>query len=336
MRYALGALKNVGAKAMETAVEARGNGYGALPDFAARVDPKLLNKRQLESLIGAGCFDAVEPNRAGVFLLAEAILGTAQAAADARTSAQSALFGEHNDRGMAMIVPNASWTMAEAMAQEKEAFGFYFSGHPVEAWRPVLDANGVRTFAEVSAMPAPAGGGRLPCAMAGLIEEAKWRTPQKGSGNRYLLLTLSDRSGQYIASCFEESCQERLEIAAKDGVAIMVQTELQWREGEDTPRVTVRGFTPLAEMAKRTRGRLVVSVADAGEAAALAGLVAEAKGRGRGELVAGVVTAAGEARIVLGRDYLFDAELHAALVSAFGVDRAVSEAVEPVRLALVG
>ncbi len=336
VRYALGALKNVGAKAMETAVEARGNGYGAIADFSARVDPKLLNKRQLESLIGAGCFDAIEPNRAGVFLLAEAILGTAQAAADARTSAQSALFGEHNDRGLAMIVPNASWTMAEAMAQEKEAFGFYFSGHPVEAWRPVLDANGVKTFAEVSAMAAPTGGGRLPCAMAGLIEEAKWRTPQKGSGNRYLLVTLSDRSGQYIASCFDEACQERLEIAARDGVAIMLQTELQWREGEDTPRVTVRGFTPLAEMARRTRGRLAVSVTDSGGAATLADLVTEAKGRGRGELVAVVATAAGSARLLLGRDYLFDAELQAQLTSVFGIEGAVSEAVEPVRLALVG
>ena len=74
-------------------------------------------------------------------------------------------------------------------------------------------------------MEAPAGGGRQACAMAGLIEEVKWRTPQSGKGNRYLLVTLSDTTGQYVASCFDEDAQMRLETAARDGVAILVQTE---------------------------------------------------------------------------------------------------------------
>ncbi|KAB7646152.1 DNA polymerase III subunit alpha [Polymorphobacter fuscus] len=341
VRYALAALKNVGEKAMEVVVAGRGAGYSGLPAFSKSVDPRLLNKRQLESLIAAGCFDGIAANRAGVHLLAEAILGTAQSAQAARESAQTALFGEAtgfvDDGGLAMLVPaSASWTLAETMAQEKEAFGFYFSGHPVEAWRPVLDANGALSFAEVAALPAPAGGGRRGVVMAGLIEEVRWRTPQTGRGNRYLLVTLSDRSGQYVASCFEEDTQARIEAIGGEAAAVLVQAELQWREGEDVPRITMRGITMLAEMAKRTRSRLVVALESADDAAQLAALVAAVRGKGRGELVATVPTAAGVARVRLGGDYLVDVETLSRLSRAFGAERVVSQALDPPRLALVG
>ncbi len=337
VRYALAALKNVGEKAMEAVVAGRGAGYAALPDFSKRVDPRLLNKRQLESLIAAGCFDAIAPNRAGVHLLAEAILGTAQAAAEARESAQAALFGESTDQGLAMLVPNATWTLAETMAQEKEAFGFYFSGHPVEAWRSVLDAQGALSFAEVAALPAPAGGGKKGVVMAGLIEEVRWRTPQNGGASRrYQLISLSDRSGQYVASCFDEDTQARIEAIAGQTPSVLIQAELLWREGEEVPRVTVRGLTPLADMAKRARGRLVVTLADPAEAGQLAELVAPARGKGRGELVGLVATPVGAARVTLGRDYLLDAELMAVVARAFGAERVASEAIDPPRLALVG
>jgi DNA polymerase-3 subunit alpha len=341
VRYALAALKNVGEKAMEVVVANRGAGYAALPAFSRTVDPKLLNKRQLESLIAAGCFDAIEPNRAGIYLLAEAILGTAQAAAAARESAQTALFGESTDQGLAMLVPaSASWTMAETMSQEKDAFGFYFSGHPVEAWRPVLDAQGALSFAEVAALPAPSGGGKKGVVMAGLIEEVRWRTPQAGGsgrgGNRYMLVTLSDRSGQYVASCFEEDTQTRLEAIAKESPSVLVQAELMWRDGEEVPRVTMKGVTLLAEMARRARGRLVVTLTDVADVDQLATLVADAKGKGRGELVAAVPTSAGLARLWLGRDYLLDAETMARVAKTFGADRVLAEALDPPRLALVG
>jgi DNA polymerase-3 subunit alpha len=341
VRYALAALKNVGEKAMEAVVASRGEGYRSLSAFAKHVDPKLLNKRQLESLIAAGCFDAIEPNRAGVYLLAEALLGTAQAAAAARESAQAALFGDAtgfvDEGGLAMLVPaSASWTLAETMQQEKDAFGFYFSGHPVEAWRPVLDAQGALSFAEVAELPAPSGGGRKGVVMAGLIEEVRWRTPQTGKGSRYMLVTLSDRSGQYVASCFEEDTQARLEAVGKDAPSVLVQAELMWREGEDVPRVTMKGFTLLSDMAKRARGRLVVALGDVGDVETLAALVAGAKGKGRGELVASVATAAGVARVWIGRDYLLDAETMAQVARAFGADRVMAEALDPPRLALVG
>ncbi len=100
VRYALGALKGVGEKAMEALVaEREANGpYKSLDDFAERIDPKLLNRRQLESLAAAGAFDALNPDRAAVYDATETILAHAAAAHDQRTSGQHGLFGEEGVR----------------------------------------------------------------------------------------------------------------------------------------------------------------------------------------------------------------------------------------------
>jgi DNA polymerase III subunit alpha len=344
VRYGLAALKGVGERAMADVVTSRGAGFASLAEFARRVDPRLLNKRQLESLIAAGCFDAIEPSRAGVYLLAEALLGTANAAAAARESAQAALFGEATgveDRGLAMLVPpGLAWSLAETMAKEKDAYGFYFSGHPAEAWRAVLDAEGAKTFAEAMASSPPTafdrnGNARTGVVMAGLIEEARWRQPQNGR-SRYLTLKLSDRSGQFEASCFDEATQARLERFAGESPAVLLQAELNWRQGEDAPRVRVNGATPLAELAARSRGRLVVTLADAGEVTLLAEAVAGAAGKGRGELIVLVPAAGGLARVALGRHWLLDAEVQARLARALGAERIVAEAYAGPRLVMAG
>ena len=340
VRYALAGLKGVGLKAMEAlAAERDGKGpFKDLADFARRVDPRGLNKRQLESLIAAGGFDALSANRAGVHALAEAIMASAQAATQERESAQVALFGDatgvSDHASLALMVPNIEWTLAQRMAHEQEAFGFFFSGHPVDAYANVLIANQVVSFAEVQGMAPPLGGGKKMAMMAGRLEERRWRTTQ--SGRRYQFLTFSDRSGQYVTSCFDEDIQERIEALLSEAPALLIGMELQWKEGEDVPRLTLRSVQPLADLARRTRGRLVVRIDHPAEVEALLGVLGPAPARGRGELVAEVVTDAGTARLVLGRHYLIDADLEAAVARALGADRVVQEVLEPPQLALVG
>ena len=313
VRYGLAALKSVGEKAMAGIVDerTRGGRFTGLSDFARRIDPRLLNKRQLEALVGSGAFDGIEPNRGGVHLLAEAMLGTAQSAAAARDSAQVAMFGGADDRAPAMLVPPAqAWSLTATMAHEKEAFGFYFSGHPVESFGHVLAAHGARTFAAIAVAEPPPGGGRVPATLAGLIEEAKWRTPQNGKSDKYLMLTMSDAGGQYAASCFDESAQAAVLAAHAAGDVVLVQGELLWRPGEETPRVTVRGVKPLAALAGRLRCRLSVDLAGT---SALDALVAQVGGRrgGRGEIVVSIAVDNGRARLLLGDDFAIDNEVAA-------------------------
>ena len=109
VRYALGALKGVGEKAMESLVEERERGgpFATLEDLAARIDPRMLNRRQLESLAGAGAFDTVHPERAAVFAGAETILAHAASAHDQRTSGQAGLFGVNSAEAAPIRLPRS-------------------------------------------------------------------------------------------------------------------------------------------------------------------------------------------------------------------------------------
>src|SRR3978361_2227920 len=92
--YALAGLKGVGAQAVELIVEARRDGlFTSLADFAARVNPRAINKRVIESLAAAGAFDALDSNRARVFAGSEAILSACQRSHEAATMGQNAMFG---------------------------------------------------------------------------------------------------------------------------------------------------------------------------------------------------------------------------------------------------
>ncbi len=339
VRYALGALKGVGEKAMEAlVVEREANGpFASLDDFAARIDPKLLNRRQLESLAAAGAFDSLNPDRATIYAGAETILAHAASAHDQRTSGQHGLFGggSGEQSPAAIRLPrNAAWTLAERMTAERESFGFYFSAHPVDAQRHLLAAHRVKSFAELALLPAPADGGRSAAMMAGLVESTNWRTSAKG--RRYMMATISDASGQYVATVFDAGPSADLEAAAKAGTCGLMTVELDRRPGDEVPRVTVKHFQPIDSLAKKTRLQLDLTIADAGLLAAILPDLAAARG-GNGLIRATLPISHGrEAVLMLGRDFTLDADLASRLERLLGEGAVTLSAQEGPKLALVG
>ena len=336
VRYALGALKGVGEKAMEALVADRVNdgAFKSLEDFAARIDPRLLNRRQLESLAGAGAFDSIKPERAAVFAAAETILAHAASAHDQRVSGQAGLFGVNSAETAPIRLPrDASWTLAQRMAAEREAFGFYFSAHPVDAHRHVLSAHKVRTFAELGEMRI-AEGERVGASMAGLVEETRWRVSAKG--RRYMMATLSDNSGQFVCTAFDDDACAALENAAKSGLCGLLSVELDRRAGDDAPRVTIKRFQPLAELAKKTRLQMTIKVPDAPTAQRVATELAEARGSTGLVRFRIPMGSGGEASIIVGRDYALDGELAARIEQITGEGSVDLSVQETPRLALVG
>jgi DNA polymerase-3 subunit alpha len=334
VRYALAALKGVGERAMEELVaERNANGaFTSLGDIARRVDPRLLNKRQLETLGAAGAFDSLDTNRPGIVAIAETILATAARLHDQRTSGQGGLFGE-SDGSDAVLKPlaTARWTLAERMEQEKEAFGFYFSAHPVDRHRLLAQMHGARTYASLGDLPI-AEGQRTGATMAALVEDARWRTSARG--RRYLMATLSDATGQFIATCFDDMVAAELEEAGKAGGCGLLTVELDRRPGEETPRVTVKRIQPFETLATSARVAIELRIAEPTVLADVARLVAGARG-GRGELrLRAPLPEGGEAVVLLGRDFLLDAELAAQLEVIPGIG-SVAFTMSETRLALV-
>jgi DNA polymerase-3 subunit alpha len=336
VRYALGALKGVGEKAMDALVEERTKGgpFKSLEEFAARIDPRLLNRRQLESLAGAGAFDSLKPDRAAVYSAAETILAHAASAHDQRESGQAALFGATAEELPPIRLPrDANWSLAQRMAAERDAFGFYFSAHPVDAQKHLLTAHKVQTFVEITEMRV-AEGERTTATMAALAEGVRWRVSAKG--RRYMMASLSDRSGQFEATVFDDEPASALEAAAKSGGCGLLTVELDRRAGDDTPRVTIKRFQPLETLAKRTRLELNIRAPSAEAVSVLARELAEARGGSGVVRFIVPLPGGGEAVVVAGRDFALDAELAARLERITGEGRVELSAQEPPKLALVG
>jgi DNA polymerase-3 subunit alpha len=170
--------------------------------------------------------------------------------------------------------------------------------------------------------------------MAALIEDARWRTSAKG--RRYMMATLSDSSGQFIATAFDDEATAALEAAAKASQCGLLGVELDCRPGDETPRVTVKKFQSLSELAKRARLQMSVRVADGPAAERVAACLACARGGTGIVRLLLPLASGGEAVVIAGRDFALDGELAARIERINGEGSVDLSVQEPPRLALVG
>ena len=319
VRYALAGIRNVGEKAMDAIVTDReGHGwFASLEDLFRRVPPGSMNRRAIEGLAAAGAFDSLETNRAKVIANADLLLAAADEAERSRTSGQAALFGGPEEGTGALRLAEAeAWSRAEQMAKERENFGFYFAAHPVEQYRTVASANGARSYASLMSQGVP-GGGRQPAVMAAMVEGVQRRKTRRGSD--FVIAEFSDSSGQFSASCFEESLVDPMTRWAAEGVCVLLNVELDAPSADEPPRVTVRGARPLTEVTSAAQMVLKLDV-ESPEAVAELALLLQGGAEGRGEVLVRLRTGSEtEPTLRLGRDFQLDGMLAERLAEIEGV-----------------
>ncbi len=319
IRYALAAIKGVGEKAMEAVVAARTDGrpFRSLADFARRVDPQLLNRRQIEQLAAAGAFDSLEPDRARIHKGAEAIMRFAQESAEARARGQSSLFGEETVAIEELCLPaGESWSKRERLQREQEAIGFYLSEHPLSAYAEALARFRVRSSAVLTDPAAGLVDGQV-IKLAGIVEGYHERRARQ-SGDRFGVLRLSDVDGGFEVLVF----REQLEVArllVERAVPILVEAELRRRNGDEEWRLQARSLTDLDAALARLGMRFVLRVVSPEAAEALARSLEQARD-GRGVIEAVVpIDGEREAVVELGRQFAVSPLLASELARLPGV-----------------
>ncbi len=283
VRYALAAIRNVGAVAMQALVAERAeNGpFKDLSDFAKRLDAKQVNKRQLEGLAKAGAFDGIEANRARVFATVETMLRIANAAANERGSNQSNLFGGGAGQGLRITVPQLpDWPLHERLGNEFDAIGFYLSAHPLDAYAKGLKRLGVIRSSELAARLTAGGATRVK--LAGTVIGKQERTSAKG--NRFAFVQLSDAGGTFEITLFSEVLAVAREMLGA-GKPLLVSADA--RVEEDTVRLLAQTITYLDDAVAHAAAGLRVTINDIGAVQGVAAAIAkERKGRGRVSIVA--------------------------------------------------
>ena len=316
IRYALAAIKNVGRQAMESIIsERRANGpFQTISDFASRIDPKLINKRQLENLARAGAFDSLNQNRAQVLGAVEQVLRHANSASESRATGQENLFAESGSDMPAIPLPDIEdWLLMERLSHEKDAVGFYLSSHPLEAYERALGRLRVRTFDEAAKV---LNGSDRQLRLAGTVEGVQERTSARG--NRYAFIQLSDSSGSYEVTVFSELLTSNRELL-QPGTNLLLNVE--GRSDGDAPRLTVQSVRRLEEMAARAVAGLRISVDDEAPFAQLSGILdrGENGGGGRVSLVLKLEDGLTEVEVELPETFIVSPEVRENLARTPGV-----------------
>jgi DNA polymerase-3 subunit alpha len=302
IRYALAGVKTVGEPAARAVVDERRRGgpFTSLADFARRLDPHYLNKRQVENLARAGAFDQLNGNRRQVFESAEAIARCAAAACADRASEQIGLFGASGFQPPRLELADVpDWPPMERLSEELEAVGFYLSSHPLDTYGPKLKRLNIVRYGDLLA-----SGQSGPATLAGTVISRKERT--SGKGNKYAFVQLSDTSGVFEVTVFSEllaSERDRLE----PGCSLLLHVHAQV-EG-DSVRCVAQRIEALDEAMERLADGIDIFFDSAAPLPAIRAALADA-GAGCGQIkLIPWLDAAREVEIALPTPYRISAAL---------------------------
>ena len=259
IRYALGAVRNVGSDAMEKLTEERQSAgpFESLEDFAKRMPREVCNKRQLENLVKAGALDCLHDNRRQVYEAIEQILSQAEFFRREAESNQSSLFGGDAPDAAPVfrLSDGPDWTQADKLRLEFEALGLYLSSHPMDEYETHLDRLKIIRSDQLDEKMFGLDTARL--RLAGQISSVQERI--SGKGNRFAFIQLTDKSGLFEVTLFSETLLQHRDLLKSDG-ALLVTADAR-RENETIRLLGVR-LQPLEDIIAQNHTGLGIWIDD--------------------------------------------------------------------------
>jgi len=321
--FGLGAVKGVGHGAVEAIALAREEGgeFKSLFDFCDRVDVRKVNRKALESLVKAGAFDGPDIGRARIFAAIDKALESGHKALQERESGQTSLFDMLDDETgadfMQQAYPDVSpWSSQELLANEKEALGFYLTGHPLARYEKMMKMYKVVETTQVQFMPS---GQEIK--IGGIVTAKKEIVSKKGE--RMAFVTVTDLKGSIEVVVFASVFKEAAPFLEDGDRPVLVRGRVE--VAEDRAKLLAGEIMPLEMAAERLPMTLRVTLnrTTAGKdlAPAIGSLIKSHSGRAK-VVVHVLIPGRSETMIALGPDYRAspDERLAKALLELPGVD----------------
>ncbi|MFZ4122253.1 MAG: DNA polymerase III subunit alpha [Caulobacterales bacterium] len=245
IRYALGAVRNVGLAAMgQLVAERERNGpFKDMFDLAERFDGSVVNRRQLENMAKAGAFDGLLAERARAHGACDTLAAYSARRAEERASSQGSLFGAQEASLRPPLPKSLGWSEQQRLDFERESVGFYFSGHPLQSFFLTVGDGQVSAFSDV--LEEGETDART-YAMAGVVRRVMARPAR--DGGLFAYVAFSDPTGDFETMVVPEAFEmERgvLEV----GKALAFRARARWRDGD--LKITADSFEPIEAMESR-------------------------------------------------------------------------------------
>ncbi|MBN2645893.1 MAG: DNA polymerase III subunit alpha [Desulfuromonadaceae bacterium] len=260
MRFGLGAVKGVGSAALESIIQEREvKPYASLHEFCERVELTKVNKKVLEALIRCGAFDSLGGRRAQYMAVLEEAMDVGQRLQRERQMGQESLFGmdemvSQDGTGYGELPDIEEWPDRERLLYEKEALGFYITGHPLARFGEEIkrfatcDTSGLSELADKSEVK-----------VCGMVASMKELVTKKG--DRMAFVSLEDLAGAVEVVVFPEAFQAAMEHLQGDE-PLMVTGTLD--AGEESSKILATEISPLHEVKQRQTRKISIRLTTPG------------------------------------------------------------------------
>ncbi|MBL8726134.1 MAG: DNA polymerase III subunit alpha [Planctomycetes bacterium] len=255
IRYGLGAIKGVGSRVADAiaAERQRGGDYSSLEDLCERLDSTLLNKATLEAMVAAGAFDGLGRSRAATHAAIEQAVRSSAAARADRKRGQRMLFAAPSPASAsAESKPTDEWPEPDRLQKEKEALGFYLSGHPFEKRGAFLQRLAGQTTRSIAALE-PGATVRL----AGMVSSVRVMQIKQGknAGQKMARFQLEDLHGRVPVTCFSRAYNNVKDRIVEDAI-VFLSGRIDAKEEERA--LLLDQIEPAAEVVRREVAGLVL------------------------------------------------------------------------------
>ena len=236
IRFSLAAIKGVGIQALKEIIRARKDGpFKDLFDFCVRVSLRAVNRKTMEHLIFAGCFDEFGIDRATLLATLDVAIDHAQILKPEDT--QFSIQLEESFHLQPKYVEVEPIPIEKKLNYEKQVLGFYLSKHPAQLYRNVFDYYGAQLIVDFPVNQRGSIGGYI-------TDERKIRTK---NGEPMSFLKISDESADIDAVCFPRT-YKKYSSFLKPGELALFLGRMEFRNGNRQFNVEeVKPLGPLRE-----------------------------------------------------------------------------------------
>ena len=241
--YALGGIKNVGFEAVSNIVKEREkNGeFSSINDFVNRVNPKDINKLQLEGLVKSGAFDTISINRQSIFESIPKLIQKSKNIFDNKIANQIDLFNLDYKNEESLITTKEDWKFEERLLKEFEAVGFYISDHPLNQFKDIFT-----DYKIIDYLKFKSNNEIKEASIAATVLKIQEKKTSKG--NSYAILKLTDLSGVFELFIFSDLLELNRNILI-EGSSILMTLNKNMKEDENRfKRINVRKVVSLKDL----------------------------------------------------------------------------------------
>jgi DNA polymerase-3 subunit alpha len=268
IRFGLAAVKNVGVNVIQEIVKAREKKgkFTSFADFCSKVDPLVLNKRQIESLIKCGAFDFLNVRRSQLMAIYERTIDSVLAQKKRNIEGQFSLFDSmETEVDIVDELPELpEYNEKALLSMEKEMVGIYLSGHPLSEYEKILEKYATTNSSEISEiMDANEGnvlydGSRV--VMGGIIIKKQNKITK--NNNMMAFITLEDLYGTVEGIIFPKIYDDCKDILYEDNI-VLVEGTIDTSE-EESPKLIINKVTELKKEYENDikRSKLYIKVKD--------------------------------------------------------------------------